>query len=291
MAAAPGGSEGSVADGRVSDKPPSNPTDPAWLEVQYDNRSAVPDHPALMAEWKRQAEAARVAHPPTLLRYGPGEREVMDLFEAGPDAPVALFIHGGYWQALDKDWFSGIATALLGHGVSLALPSYDLCPAVTLGRIVMQMRAATDLIRARTGSRPLVFGHSAGGHLAACLLSEGRACAAVAISGVFDLRPLVATSINGALKLDSMEAAALSPILWPAPNGGAPGGTVLDCLVGADETSEFVRQSRDMAAAWGARGAETRFQALEGLNHFTVLSPLTDPDSAMVRRVVELAKA
>ena len=275
----------------MSDKPPPVETDPAWLEAQYDNRGAVPDHPALMAAWRREAEAARAAHPPVLLRYGSGERAVMDLFEPGPDAPVALFIHGGYWQALDKDWFSGIATALLGHGVALALPSYDLCPAVTLGRIVMQMRAATDLIRARTGRRPMVFGHSAGGHLAACLLSEGRASAAVAISGVFDLRPLVPTSINGALKLDLMEAAALSPILWPAPNGGAPGGTVLDCIVGADETSEFVRQSRDMAAAWGSRRAETRFEAVPDLNHFTVLSPLTDPDSTMVRRIVDLAKA
>ena len=275
----------------MSDKPPSNPTDPAWLEVQYDNRRAVPDHPAIFGDWSRQAHAARAAHPPTPLRYGTGEREVMDLFEAGPRSAIAVFIHGGYWRAFDKDAFSWIAPSLMAHGVSLAVPSHDLCPTVTLGRIVMQMRAATDLIRARTGSRPMVFGHSAGGHLATCLLSEGRACAAVAISGVFDLRPLVATSINGALKLDPMEAAALSPILWPAPNGGAPGGTVLDCIVGADETSEFVRQSRDMAAAWGVRGAETRFEALEGLNHFTVLSPLTDPDSAMVRRIVELSKA
>jgi arylformamidase len=275
----------------VSDKPPSNPTDPVWLEVQYDNRGAVPDHPALMAAWRREAEAARAVHPPVLLRYGSGERAVMDLFEAGPDASIALFIHGGYWQALDKDWFSGIAPALLHHGVSLAVPSYELCPTVPLSRIVMQMREAADLIRARTGRRPMVFGHSAGGHLAACLLSEGRASAAVAISGVFDLRPLVPTSINGALKLDLMEAAALSPILWPAPNGGAPGGTVLDCIVGADETSEFVRQSRDMAAAWGSRRAETRFEAVPDLNHFTVLSPLTDPDSTMVRRIVDLAKA
>jgi arylformamidase len=271
----------------VSDKPLSDEE----LEVQYDNRGAVPDHPALMAEWKRQAEAARAAHPPTPIRYGPGEREVMDLFEAGPDAPVAVFLHGGYWQALDKDWFSGIAPALLAHGVSLAVPSYDLCPTVPLSRIVMQMREATDLIRARTGRRPMVFGHSAGGHLAACLLSEGRASAAVAISGVFDLRPLVPTSINRALGLNALTAAALSPILWPAPNGGAPGGTVLDCIVGAEETEEFVRQSRDMAAVWAARGAETRFEALPGLNHFTVLSPLTDPDSDLVQRVVNLAKA
>lgn len=271
----------------MTDKPLSDEA----LEAQYNNRAAVPEHPALMAAWKAQAEAARVAHPPSLLRYGPGEREVMDLFEAGPDAPIALFIHGGYWQALDKDWFSGIAPAMLANGVSLAIASYDLCPTVRLSRIVDQMRAAAGVLRERTGARPMVFGHSAGGHLAACLLSEGRASAAVAISGVFDLEPLIPTSVNAALGLDRLEARALSPIHWPAPNGGAPGGTVLDCVVGAEETAEFVRQSRDMAAIWAAKAAQTRFEALPGLNHFTVLSPLTEADSPLVRRITELARA
>lgn len=263
---------------------------PLDLEAEYNNRAAVPDHPAIMARWKAAAEAARAAHPPTALPYGPGEREVMDLFEAGPDAPVAVFLHGGYWQALDRSWFSGIAPALLAHGVGLAIPSYDLCPDVRLGRIVGQAREAVERIRARTGRRPVVFGHSAGGHLAACLLSEGRVSAAVAISGVFDLAPLIPTTINTALRLDAREAAALSPIHWPVPNGSTPGGTVLDCVVGGDETGEFLRQSQDMAARWGARGVETRFEALPGLNHFTVLNPLTDPDSALVRRIVDLAK-
>ena len=271
----------------MTDKPLSDDE----LQAQYDNRAAVPEHPTLMAAWKAQAQAARAAHPPTLIRYGPGEREVMDLFEAGPDAPIALFIHGGYWQALDKDWFSGVAPAMLANGVSLAVASYDLCPTVRLARIVGQMREAAGVLRERTGKRPMVFGHSAGGHLAACLLSEGRASAAVAISGLFDLEPLVPTSINAALGLDRLEARALSPIHWPAPNGGAPGGTILDCVVGAEETAEFVRQSRDMAAAWAAKGADARFEALPGLNHFTVLSPLTDRGSPLVRRIVDLAKS
>ena len=114
--------------------------------------------------------------------------------------------------------------------------------------------------------------------------------AAVAISGVFYLAPLIPTSINVALRLDEREAAALSPIHWPVPNGSTPGGTVLDCIVGSDETSEFVRQSRDMADVWGTKGVETRFEALPGLNHFTVLDPLLDTDSAMVRRIVGLAR-
>jgi arylformamidase len=245
----------------VTDKPPLD------LEAEYNNRAAVPDHPAVLARWKAEAEAARAAHPPLALPYGPGEREVIDLFEAAPDAPIVVFLHGGYWQALDRSWFSWIAPAFLSHGVSLAIPSYDLAPSVRLGRIIGQVRVATDLVRARNGGwRPVVFGHSAGGHMAACMLSE-------------------------ALQLDPREAAALSPIHWPVPNGSTPGGTVLDCLVGGDETSEFIRQSRHMADLWGGLGVETRFEALPGLNHFTVLDPLGDPGSALMQRIVELARA
>ncbi len=259
-------------------------------EAEYNNRARVPDHPAVMQRWRETAEAARAAHPPLEIAYGPGEREVMDLFSAGDAAPVAVFLHGGYWQALDRGWFSGLAPALLAHGVSLAIPSYDLAPLVRLGHILRQVRAAADAVRARSGVRPVVFGHSAGGHMAAGLLSEGRASAAVAISGVFDLAPLIPTSLNVALRLDANEAAALSPIHWPVPDGSTPGGTVLDCVVGGDESPEFLRQSRMMADLWGAKGVETRYEALPGLNHFTVLDPLFDQDSALVQRIAELAK-
>ena len=259
-------------------------------EAQYNNRALVPDHPVVMQRWRETAGAARAATPPLGIAYGHGPREVMDLFEAAPGAPVAVFLHGGYWQALDKDWFSGLAPALLAQGVSLAIPSYDLCPTVRLGVILRQVRAAVEAVRERTGTRPVVFGHSAGGHMAACMLSEGRASAAVAISGVFDLAPLIPTSLNTALDLDEREAAALSPIHWPVPNGSTPGGTVLDCLVGADESPEFLRQSRMMADHWGGQGVETRYEALPGLNHFTVLDPLFDADSGMLRRIVDLAK-
>jgi arylformamidase len=284
MAAVPPVRGACLADGGVTGKSGID------LEAEYNNRARVPDHPAVMARWRDAAEAARAARPPLDIAYGPGEREVMDLFSAGDDAPVAVFLHGGYWQALDKSWFSGVAPALNAHGVSLAIPSYGLAPAVRLGHILRQVRAATDAVRARTGDRPVVFGHSAGGHMAACLLSEGRASAAMAISGVFDLAPLIPTSLNVALRLDDLEAAALSPIHWPVPNGSTPGGTVLDCVVGADESPEFLRQSKMMAGLWGAKGVETRYEALPGLNHFTVLDPLFDPDGALTRRIVELAK-
>ena len=259
-------------------------------EAEYNNRARVPDHPAVMQRWRESAEAARAARPPVEIAYGPGPREVMDLFEAAPGAPIAVFLHGGYWQALDKGWFSGLAPVLNSQGVSLAIPSYDLAPAVRLGDILRQVRTAVDAVRARNGARPVVFGHSAGGHMAACMLSEGRASAAVAISGVFDLAPLIQTSLNAALDLDAREAAALSPIHWPVPNGSTPGGTVLDCVVGGDESPEFLRQSRMMADHWAARGVETRYEALPGLNHFTVLDPLFDPGSPQIARLAVLAR-
>lgn len=253
-------------------------------EAEYNNRAAVPDHPAVMTRWRREAEAARQSHPPVSLAYGAGPRETLHLFDAGPDAPVALFIHGGYWQALDATWFSWIAPPLLAQGVGLAVPSYDLCPSVRLGVIVDQMRAAARLLQARAGRRPIATGHSAGGHLSACLLSDGLASAAVAISGLFDLEPLVPTSINTALGLSQAEARDLSPLHWPVPPGVA-----LDCVAGAAETSAFVRQSRDMASHWTQAGGQGRFEALAGLNHFTVLDPLADPESPLVRRIADLA--
>lgn len=260
------------------------------LEAQYNNRALVPDHPAIMQVWRERAEAARLAHPPRQIAYGSGEREVMDLFEAAPGAPVAVFLHGGYWQALGREWFGGIAPSLLAHEISLAIPSYDLAPTVRLGRILSQVRHAVEAVRdlSPTRKRPVVFGHSAGGHMAACMLSEGRAGAAVALSGVFDLAPLIQTSLNEALGLDTREAAALSPIHWPVPNGSTPGGTVLDCIVGGDESAEFIRQSKMMSELWGAHGVQTRFEALDGLNHFTVLEPLFNPGSALTRRIVNL---
>lgn len=235
-----------------------------------------------------RAEAAHAAHPPTPLRYGPGEHEVIALFSAGPEAPVAVFLHGPGWSSADAAPYAALAPALLSHGVSLAVPSRDAAPALRLGRILTQARHAMEAVRDLHPKRrrPLVFGHGAGGHMAACMLSEGRANAAVSLSGVFDLTALVPTRANEALNLDAREAAALSPVHWPVPDGSTPGGTVFDAFVGADDAPELIAQSRLMTALWAARGVETRFEILAA----PVLAPLLDPDSALVRRLVELAK-
>ena len=263
-------------------------------EVEYNNRARVPESPALMAGWARDAASYRECHPPRVIRYGPGGRHTVDVFAASDQGPIVVFIHGGYWQALDGSSFSHCARGLNEHGVDVAVPTYDLCPNVTVDVIIQEMRAATREL-AKLG-RPLVMsGHSAGGHLAACMLAtdwpafdaflpENVVFAAYAISGLFDLEPLVETSLNRALRLDRPSARAVSPLFWKPPGHGS-----LDAVVGGNESAEFHRQSRTMVERWGAAGVAARFGALADANHFTAIAPLADPDSAMVGRLKELA--
>jgi arylformamidase len=264
-------------------------------EVEYNNRARVPENPSLMAGWARDAAAYRDRHAPRVISYGPGERNVIDFFPGDRDGPIVVFIHGGYWQALDGSSSSHLAAGLNAHGISVAIPSYDLCPGVAVDRIIEEMRIATREL-ARMGQPLVVSGHSAGGHLAACMLAtdwlafdpslpKDLVIAAYTISGLFDLCPLVETSINNALQLDPASAKAVSPLFWKAPARGS-----LDAVVGETESAEYFRQSRTIIERWGAAGIATRFAVVSGANHFTAIAPLADPQSSMVARLIELAK-
>ena len=263
-------------------------------EVEYNNRARVPENPALIAGWARDAAAYREKHAPRAIPYGPGARHVIDFFAGDRGGPVVVFIHGGYWQALDGSFFSHLAGGLNAHGISVAIPSYDLCPGVTVDQIILQMqKAAREL--ARLGQPLVISGHSAGGHLAACLLATDWPAldaslpadlivAAYAISGLFDLVPLVGTSINNALHLDVASARAVSPLFGRAPARGS-----LDAVVGEYESAEYFRQSKTAVERWSAAGLATRFGVVPGANHFTAIAPLADPDTPMVARLSELA--
>lgn len=265
-------------------------------EVEYNNRARVPENPSIIAGWARDAEAYRVAQQGrwNAISYGPGARHQIDFFPGDGIGPVVMFIHGGYWQALDRSFFSHLAVGLNAHGVDVAIPGYDLCPDVSIDQIITQMRMASQTL-AKSGRRLVVSGHSAGGHLAACMLAtDWRAVdpslprdlvtAAYAISGLFDLRPLAATSINNALKLDEASAKIASPLFWRPPAQGS-----LDAVVGGDESSEYFRQSRTIVDGWRAAGIATAFTAMSGANHFTVIAPLADPQSPMALRLKQLA--
>lgn len=270
-------------------------------EAEYNNRARVPEHAAIFARWQKEAgayreEAAREKRAELGLSYGPSRRQILDIFAAkdAANAPLALFIHGGYWRSLEPRMFSHMARGLNARGIDAAIAGYDLCPQVKIGEIIDQIRQAALFLHRRFSKRITVYGHSAGGHLAACMLATGWTAldakapadlvpAAYAISGVFDLAPLMGISMNQDLRLDEQQARDASPVFWPVAAGRA-----LDAVVGGLESSEFLRQSKIIVEAWGKGRAETRYEAVPGANHFTVIDALSDPASRMVERLVEL---
>ena len=272
-------------------------------EVEYNNRARVPEHEEIFARWTRDAELYRAetlkaGRAELGLSYGDTPRQALDLFlsPSGENAPLAIFIHGGWWRSLDFSMFSQMARGPNGRGVSVAVADYDLCPNVTIAEIIAQMQRACGFLWQRFGRRMTIYGHSAGGHLAAALVAtDWRALypkapadlvpAGYAISGVFDLTPLTAISVNQDLRLDAAEARKVSPLFWPVTPG-----RIFDATVGGLESSEFKRQSRTFAQVWQQAGAQTRYEEFPGTNHFTVIDPLSDPQSDMTGRVVELTE-
>jgi arylformamidase len=273
------------------------------IETEYSPRVTVPDHAEIFARWAREAENYRAdmlesGRAELGLAYGDTPRQFIDLFKpsAAETAPLAIFIHGGYWRAMDPSYHSHMARGLNERGFAVAIAGYDLCPIVTIADIIEQMRRACLFLWQRFNRRLLVTGHSAGGHLTAAMVATDwqklwpkapgdLAPAGYAISGVFDLVPLVQTSMNQDFRLDAAGARRISPLHWAVPPGRA-----LDAAVGDLESSEFKRQSRVMAETWERASARTRYAELPG-NHFTVIDGLADPDNAMVARIAEMAKA
>lgn len=269
-------------------------------ETEYNNRARVPEHPGIIAGWAADAAAYRAGSVNELgIVYGEGARQQYDLFkpETVKSNAIVLFIHGGYWQALDRSFFSHMARGVNGLGVPMAVAGYDLCPEVALGHIVWEIQHAAAALWRQYNLPIVAAGHSAGGQLAACLLATDWknvdpelpdlvVTAAYGISGLYNLKPLTETSVNKALGLTMESAERESPLFWPAPSG-----LIMDAVVGEAESDEYLKQSRRLTDVWGLEGVRTRYEEIAGANHFTVLADLPNPESAMSRRIAELAGA
>lgn len=277
-------------------------SEPIDYDAEYDNRGRVPEHPGIMVRWAKDAAAFRAAMAAEGrisegLQYGPHARHRLDLIDAEDDrnGPMALFLHGGYWQDLGRESFSHLAAGPAAHGIPVAIMSYRLCPEVRIDEIIADARAAVAWLGARYGRAVLPIGHSAGGHLAACLLAtdwgeqnrdlhHGLVPAAVAFSGLFDLEPLTSTRVNDKLGLSHAEANAASPLAWPAPQG-----RWLEAFVGETESSEYHHQTESIVRVWGTHGTSAKMRVVPDANHFTVIDGLTDPDSDTTVRIAMLS--
>jgi arylformamidase len=279
--------------------------DGAWYDAMYNNRELVPDHPAFLARWAQESEKARADGPCELdVAYGRSEGETLDLFPApSADAPVLVFIHGGYWRSLDKSDHSFIAPAFTRHGACVVIPNYALCPAVTVPQIALQVARAVAWTWHNIGRfggdrrRIVVAGHSAGGQLAAMMLSclwpqldpalpRDAVLNALAISGLHDLDPIMRTPfLQPTLRLTAEQVAQASPARLPAPRHGT-----LYTVTGGNESAEYHRQNRLIQEAWGGRRVPV-CEVLPGLNHFSVLDALVEPSQRLHQLALDLLRA
>lgn len=269
------------------------------LEGHLNPRVAVPGFESHLADYATRSARSRAELEAVLdLPYGERPLERLDVFPASaPGAPVQVFVHGGYWRALDKSDHSFVAEALVAAGATVVAINYDLCPAVTLDRIVAQTRAAiawTHRNIADYGGDPdrlFVSGHSAGAHLAVMALLEDwpgqhglppePIKGVTAISGLYDLAPVLRISVNEDVRLTAEMAARNSPTLHP-PRQALP----MLLAAGAEEPAGWVQQSTDFRRAYEASAGPADFLEVPDRNHFSVLYDLADPETALCRAVL-----
>lgn len=266
------------------------------LEAQYALRQRHPERGEVYNDHLRRSAALRARGDCRLdVRYGPGPRCLLDVFPAGEQAPVLFFVHGGYWRALDKSFVSFIAEPFRQAGMTVVMPTYDLAPAVRIGDIVDQSRAAFAWVAEHmTPKKVVVAGHSAGGQLAAMLAldqaerGEGPIVGLAGISGAFDLRPLLRTSINHDLMMSAEEAEKASPLVRLKEMAPTVPLMPLIGVVGGDETMGFKQWTADLVALWSAHGGPARYCEVAGRNHFTILDGLAEPDNEVLRAIAAL---
>lgn len=221
------------------------------------------------------------------IAYGPGARNTLDLFlPEGTPHGLVVFVHGGYWMALDKSIWSHLAGGAVAQGYAVAMPSYTLCPDVRIPDITREIGAAVTAAMGHVAGPVVLTGHSAGGHLVTRMVSHtsplGEAQRArirhvVSLSGLHDLRPLLRTKMNLKLGLDAESAAAESVALL-MPIAGAR----VTAWVGGAERAEFRRQSQLIANVWLGLGAATACVEAPDRHHFDVIDALADPESALI---------
>lgn len=269
------------------------------LDAQYDLEKIVPGAASYAEFYEGESEKVRANLEHRLdVPFGPTLAEHSDIYPADEDAPVLIYIHGGYWRARTSKEFGYVARGPVSTGVATVVVNYALCPDVTIDEIVRQARAAVAWVHANARSfggdpeRIHVAGHSAGGHLAAMLLGtdwEGVyglpkdiIQGATAISGLFDLVPFPYTFLQPKLQLSWGQTLRNSP-LFHLPDDAPP----LLLAYGEEETAEFKRQSEDYLTAWRSKGLEGEMLTLPGKNHYDVIDGFLDAKSPLCSAILK----
>lgn len=273
--------------------------------VQYNARASVEDFDACMAQYEQLAAQAKAQTPGIYdIHYGMGVAERLDLFPAARQpSPLLVFIHGGYWHSQRKEEACSMAATFTQHGVAVATLEYTLQPEATLAEIVREVRSAIAWLYHHAGQygidpeRIFVSGSSAGGHLCGMLIADdwqhryqvpvNVIKGALALSGLYDIRPLCDIYINDWMRLTPEQAVTLSPLFMLPEKAHAP-QILLE--VGAKETQGFRNQTLAYFATCREKGLNVALLEDRHNNHFTLVNELANPNSILFQRVMAMIK-
>lgn len=263
----------------------------------YTNGANIPGGDRWPAAWVEPAKRFRddisaLGRARLAIAYGDKTRNQLDLFmPEGMPRGLVVFVHGGYWMALDNSYWSHLAGGAVAHGYAVAMPSYTLCPDLRISEITGEIGAAIGKAAELVDGPILLTGHSAGGHLVSRMVSlttplpsalSARIRNVVSISGLHDLRPLMSNSMNKTLHIDEAEALAESPALLRPIEGAR-----ITCWVGGSERAEFLRQNALLANIWTGLGATTCAVVEPDRHHYNIIDGLSDPAHPLTRTLLD----
>ena len=269
-----------------------------WFDKQYLPSLSIPETNAIFESWKARAATTRAKLQfKADIAYGTHPREILDFYPVESAKGCLVFIHGGYWVGFSKFETSWVAEGFLEQGLSVALINYPLCPEMTIADIRASCIKAfvhlyKNVLSEAEHGAVVVTGHSAGGYLAAAHIAEdwvthglppSPIAGVLSLSGVFDVAPLIGTSLNSSLKLDDAQVEALN---LNAMQPLAKAKLVL--AIGQKESAEFHRQSADLAKSWS--GLAPQLVDVVGTNHFTVVDELAAPGGVLNKLAVAMAR-
>lgn len=272
------------------------------LDLQYNVRAGIPDFESIFQRWRDTSRSAvdnlkDRAHID--LKYGDGVGQSIDLFltiERG--RPLIVFIHGGYWQSLDKSYFNYLAETFVEDGFNFATLNYRLAPTVTMDEIVSDCRDALAWLGRNADrfgfdlGKIIVTGSSAGGHLTAMMLATNWSqhglpadliAGGCALSGLYDLEPIRLCYLNDVIRLDAETARRNSPV-HHVPHNAPP----LILSFGGDETSEFLAQQTDLASLWRGKNLRCSVVDQNDGHHFDMVDRIGDRNSDIYKAIISL---
>lgn len=271
-----------------------------YLESQYNVSVGRKDFENVLQDWSQRSCAYQSkSRGFSQKQYGHDRREVIDLFPThSTDAPIVVYLHGGYWQRGDRAMYGFLAESFAAHGLNVAIIGYPLCPSVTMQEIVQSIKRSIIWLWKNAGdfemraNSMILVGHSAGGHLAAIAqtttwstidstLPESIIGSVFAISGLFWLEPLLSTTIGKPLNLSSDDARLLSPA-FSKPKDDVP----MTVVIGGIETDEFFKQADLLENNWKRFGVHANRHIEQNVDHFDVINRLADPQSALFALVM-----